>query len=346
MKKFYTTVAVCLMFTLLFTFGAVDQAQAQKVIKVKMVGTLPVGHHLTDALYVFKKYVEEKSGGRLFIELYPSQQLYNDKDLVSVVPKGNVDMCLANMDMWTGLVPAVGFFYMPQLFDDENHFFRVAHGDAGYLVNWSLEKVRCKGLGWLNYGTGDLLFKERVTKMEDFQGKRVRSFGQMISYYLQGLGAAPVMMSSGEMYDALQKGTIDGVMSGVTSMRSRKLFEVAKFVPDASVQPVVPFMTIANLRFWNSLPKDLQQIIQDGANEIERYTRTEAKKDVMQSRQLMMKNGVKFQKVSAAEVAKWRKAAIPLMKQHFIENFDPKLAERMFKSLEDERAKVQPKKKK
>lgn len=306
-------------------------------IKIKMVGTLPVGHHLTTALDIYKKYVEKASNGRVFVELYPAQQLYNDKDLVTVLPKGAVDMAIANLDMFSGLVPSVGFFYMPLLFDDENHFFRVAHSKAGDILMGELNKARMKGLGWIHYGTSDLIFKTPVNKLEDLRGKRVRAYGQVISYFEQSLGMAPTMMSSGEMYDALQKGTIDGVMSGLTSINSRKLYEVAKYAPENTMAPVVPFMTIANLKFFNKLPPDIQKILIDGATEIEAYTRKAANEDVAKARKIMAKNGVQFVKLSKAEIERWRALAVPFMMKKYKENYDPKKADMMMAALEQER---------
>lgn len=309
------------------------EAASGKVIKIKMVGTLPIGHHLTTALDIYKKYVEEKSNGRVVVELYPAQQLYNDKDLVSVLPKGSVDMAIANMDMWTGLVPSVGFFYMPLIFQSEDHFFRVAHGKAGEILQEELQKNRCLSLGWIHYGTSDFIFKSPVAKLEDLKGKRVRSYGQMISYFQQSLGIAPVMMSSGEMYDALQKGTIDGAQSGLTSFNSRKLYETAKNVPDTMIAPVVPFMTLVNLKFYRGLPKDIQKILSDGAVEIEKYSRKAANEDTLKSRKVLEKNGVKFEKIPDAELARWREKAVPFMMAKYKENYDSKKVEVMFKAL-------------
>lgn len=336
-KKVLVIIAVLALLSILMPFKGADAAPQ---IKVKMVGTLPIGHHLTDALNIYKQYVEQKSNGRVVVEIYPAQQLYNDKDLVSVLPKGAVDMAIANLDMWSGLAPAVSFFYMPLLFENEEHFFRVAHGKAGDVVQEELKRIRCKGLGWIHYGTADLIFKSPVSNIEDLRGKRVRSYGQVISYFLQSLGTAPTMMSSGEMYDALQKGTIDGAMSGITSFNSRKLYEVAKYVPDVEIAPVVPFMTIVNLKFYNSLPADIQKILADGAVEIEKYTRKAANEDVIKARKILAQNGVTFNKISNVELERWRKVAPPYMKSKFVQNFDAKKADIMFASLEAEKQKL------
>ena len=336
-NKVIMMIAVAALVMVFMPSGSV-QAAPKEVIKIKMVGTLPVGHHLTTALTLYKQYVEQKSNGRVVVELYPAQQLYNDKDLVTVLPKGHVDMAIAQMDMWTGLVPAIVFFTMPMIFQSEDHFYNVAHGKAGDIVKEDLQKVHCKGLGWIQFDTGALIVKSPVSNLEDMRGKRVRAYGESCSYFVQSLGMAPLMMSSGEVYAALQKGTIDGSMSGLTSFNSRKHYEVAKYVPDVDFTPNAgAFMTIANLKFYNSLPQDIQKILSDGALEIENYTRKTAREEHVKARNVLTANGVTFTKISAAELAQWRKIAIPYMMSKFKENYDTKKADLMLNSLEKEK---------
>jgi len=326
------SVAVLVMF--LIPLGSM-QAASGEVIKIKMVGTLPVGHHLTNALNLYKQYVEQKSNGRVVVELYPAQQLYNDKDLVNFLPKGSVDMAIANMDMWVGLAPALGFFSMPVIFESDDHFLRVFHGPAGDILRDELQKIRCKALGTTLYGTADMIFKTPMSNLEDARGKRVRSYGQSASYFLQALGMAPTMMSSGEMYDALQKGTIDGALSGLTSINSRKLYEVAKYIPDVRLSyNAGAFMTVANLKFYNNLPQDIQKILSDAAMEIETYTKKAAQEDTIKARNVLTANGVTFQKISDAELARWNKLAIPYMMSKYKDNYDPKKADLMLNALE------------
>jgi TRAP-type C4-dicarboxylate transport system substrate-binding protein len=86
---------------------------AQEKITLKMVGTLPIQHHITKASEVFKNAVEKNSNGKIEIQFYPAQQLYNDKDVVNVLPKGGVEMGVVQLDFWTGLVPSASLPYFP-----------------------------------------------------------------------------------------------------------------------------------------------------------------------------------------------------------------------------------------
>jgi len=338
-NKIITMIAVA---TLVMVFMPSGSAQAvpKEVIKIKMVGTLPIGHYITDALYMYKQYVEQKSNGRVVVEVYPAQQLYNDKDLVNVLPKGGVDMAIANLDMWTGLVPAAGLFNMPFIFESADHMFRVFHGQAGDMLREELQRIRCKSLGAIQYDSAlIMLFKTPVSTLEDMRGKRIRTLGQMHSYASSSLGMAPTLMSSGEVYSALQRGTVDGAMSGLVSMNSRKWYETAKYVPDASIQPAFMFVTVVNLKFYNSLPQDIQKILSDGAMEIENYTRKAAQEETLKAREVLLAKGVTFQKISEAERERWRQLGVPFMKSKFKENYDPKKVDLMFESLEKEKKK-------
>ena len=335
-NKVIMMIAVAVLFMGFMPLGSV-QAASKEVIKIKMVGSLPIGHVLTNALNLYKQYVEQNSNGRVVVEVYPAQQLYNDKDMVSVLPKGAVEMGIAQTDMWAGLVPAGGFFTLPLIFDNEDHFFRVFHGKAGDILREDLLKNRCKALGGATLGTADMIFRMPMSTLEDARGKRVRSFGQSTAYFLQALGMAPTMMSSGETYAALEKGAIDGIISGLTSFDSRKMYEVAKYVPDVMIQPVVLYLTVANLKFYNSLPQDIQKILSDGAVIIENYTRKTAREDMLKARKVLTDHGVTFQKISDEEMARWKKLAVPFMISKVKENCDPKKVDLMLDSLEKER---------
>ena len=339
-NKVIVMIVVAALVMVFMPSGSV-QAAPKEVIKIKMVGTFPIGHYMTNALNLYKQYVEQKSNGRVIVELYPAQQLYNDKDLVSVLPKGGVEMALVNLDMWTGLVPAAGFFYMPAVYESSDHLFRVFHGQAGDILREELEKVRCICLGAIQYdaAAGVIIFKTPISNLEDIRGKRVRTTGTTTAYFLQSLGMAPIVMSSGEMYAALQKGTVDGIWSGVISFDSRKWYEVAKDALDVVLLPGHLFMTIANLKFYNSLPQDIQKILSDGADVIEKYTRKAAQEEALKSRNVLTANGVTFHKLSDTELERWRKIAVPYMMSKLKENYDPKKADLMFESIEKEKKK-------
>jgi TRAP-type C4-dicarboxylate transport system substrate-binding protein len=175
------------------------------------------------------------------------------------------------------------------------------------------EKANTKMLGLADYGGFSVISKKPVAKLEDFKGQRIRSAGEYFSYCLEALGAVPVMMSSGETYQAIQRGTVDGGCSGPTTFVSRKWYEVAKHVPSVDLQPVFAFVTVANLDFWNKLPQDLQQIFAGAAVEVENWTAKVAAEEDQRCIEELKAKGVVFDQVSKEEFARWRQAMAPYL---------------------------------
>jgi TRAP-type C4-dicarboxylate transport system substrate-binding protein len=335
--------SIVIMLAVFASYPGLDAATPQNVIKIKLAGSAPLEHSATKALYIYKKYVEERSGGRIFVEVYPAQQLFNDKDLPTVLPKGAVDICQTTADMWTGLSPSIGFLAIPFIFDNDDHFWRFANGKARNLIQEDLQKGHIRLLCYLDNGQIGIMFKEPVATLEDLKGRRMRSLGRITGYFAQSLGMAPTTMSSGEVYTALQRGTIDGLFSGVTSLDLRRFYEVAKYAfDDADYMPKAPIQNfMMNLKFFNSQPQDIQKILLDGGTEVEKYTRVVAKELDNNSRQVLVKNGVKLLKISDDEIARWKKISIPFMMSKFKEDVDPKKVDLMISYLEEERKQMQ-----
>jgi len=91
---------------------------------LRCAGTMPVGHFMTRTLEYYAKIIQERSKGRIKMEIYPVNQLFSDKDLPKALPSGAVDMGQVNMAMWTGLVPSLGVQELPFFYKDRDHFFR------------------------------------------------------------------------------------------------------------------------------------------------------------------------------------------------------------------------------
>jgi C4-dicarboxylate-binding protein DctP len=80
---------------------------------LRCAGTMPLDHFMTKTLYYYSQLVEGKTGGRIKIEVYPSNQLFSDKDFPKALPSGAVDMAQVNLAMWAGLIPPLAVFDIP-----------------------------------------------------------------------------------------------------------------------------------------------------------------------------------------------------------------------------------------
>ncbi len=316
-------IAVALMFT--FFIAPAQSSAAEKQILVKMVGTLPVHHHLTKALEMFRDIVEKKAGDRVKFQLYPAQQLYNDKDLVNVLPKGAVEGAIINSGFWSGKVRAEGPMFFPLYSSSRDQFYKLFESKAWDLIKKDFEEEgNIKVLSMIEYGSSTIISKTPVRTLEDFKGLRTRAYGMYPAIFMQSVGASPVVMSSGDVYLALQRKTIDAAMSGVSSFVDRKWYEVSKYFLSINVCYSTPFLCAFNLDFWNKLPADLQKIFQDAAIETQEWTKNYTLESDVRYRNLLKEKGCTEIQISDEELARWSEKAVPALEAEYIKHYGAK----------------------
>jgi len=240
---------------------------------LRYAGQLPTTHHLTKADYRFAKMVEEKTNGKVKIEIYPAGQLYRMDGIRKAVMSGTVDMGVTYEGTWTGPIPLVDFFIVPFVLNNYKEVQKAWDGKIGNKLREEMEKNGVKALGFGAYGESFSItnIKKPLKRPEDFKGLKIRTHEPIAAESVKALGASPVFMSSAEVYTALQKGTVDGATSGPTSFVQRKWYEITKYSTITfSVYSVWPVMI--NLKVWNGLPKEIQKILEEAGEDYENHT--------------------------------------------------------------------------
>lgn len=263
-RLLYFAVLVSAAFGLLCSIS--PTASATDAIILRYATQMPKTHHLTIADYEFAKSVEEKTGGKVKIEIYPAGQLYKGVSLVKALMSGAIDMGITYGGALTGPVPIIDVFDIPFLFSDYQMIQQLWAGKVGALIK---DAALQKGIVMLSFGAyGDsfcIINSKRPIKMpQDLDGLKIRCNTPMAAESVKVLGASPLMMSSSEVYAALQRGTVDGATTGLGTVVSRKWYEVAKYATitgaSYSIWPVM-----INKDAWEKLPREYQQIIGQAA---------------------------------------------------------------------------------
>ncbi len=255
-----------------------SNAAATDTITIRLAGTLPAEHQLSKTGQLFADEVNKKSGGALNVEFYPAGQLYNDETMVKAVPQGGVEMGICQTANWSGLCPATGYYTLSSYFDDYDWFKKCCAGEPGQIVVSELEAAaNVKVLQLLNYGICELVSTKPLRTPADFKGARLRMLGTSESIYLQALGGSPVSMSAAENYEAMQKGTVEGASTGPSSVISRKLYEVGKYVTVGTQLKETKYFLMVNGKFWNSLSPEHQRILEDAGQVVFDYNVTASK---------------------------------------------------------------------
>jgi C4-dicarboxylate-binding protein DctP len=139
--------------------------------------------------------------------------------------------------------------------------------------------------------------KRPLTKPDDFKGVTMRSFSSGDADTLKALGAAPTVMSSSEMYMALQRGTVDGATTGMPAAVSRKIQEVQKYMTEANYT-TAQFVVQANLKWWQKLPQDQKDAIQKAGKEAEEWIRGAIAQSENDAEKVIQKAGVQIHQLT------------------------------------------------
>ncbi len=253
--------------TLLATAPAI---QAQE-IKLRAGHDQPVGSMYDEGHKMFKRLVEERSKGRIKVDIFPAAQLGSEVAMMEGLRLGSIDVICANAPNAATVLPELGLFSVAYLFRDIPHFERVVN-DAAFTKRVD-EIVASKGvgikvLGYYAAGVRNIYSrKASVNSPDDLKGLKIRVQNNPVEVKVwKTLGAIPTPMNFGEVYQALQSGVIDAAENGLAVIESNKHYEAAKYVSQTEHQRNLSTLYI-NEKKLASLPPDLQKIVVEAGKE-------------------------------------------------------------------------------
>ena len=222
----------------------------------------------TKGNYEFARLVEERTGGRIKIEVYHSSQLGQEKAVIEQVQFGAVDFTRVSISPLSAFAPAFDALQMPYLYRGEEHMWKVLDGPIGEEFLASLEPANFIGLAWYDSGARNFYnSKKEIKSVADLKGMKIRvQESQLMMGLVSALGAVPTPMPFGEVYSALQTGVIDGAENNWPSYFSTSHYEVAKyFTLDGHTR--VPEILIASKISMDKLSKEDREIIKQAAKD-------------------------------------------------------------------------------
>jgi len=240
----------------------------QEVRVLKLGHGLDASHSVHKAMEFMAERVVEESNGRMRIDIYPSQQLGSERELLELLQIGSVDITKVSSSVIEGFEPAYKIFSVPFLFEDEEHRFKVLDGEIGAELLEASKSIRLVGLTYYDAGTRSFYTKERpITHPDDLQGLKIRvqespSSIQMVNL----LGGSATPISWGELYTALQQGIVDGAENNPPSFYLSRHYEVSKYY-SINEHTAVPDILFISLLTWERLNEEERKIIEKAAKE-------------------------------------------------------------------------------
>jgi len=304
---------ICMSLVLVAAVVMLSSASyAEKTLRISL--QLPLKHHLGQNLLDFQQEVEKESNGSLKIEIYPSAQLYKDKEVPQAVSSGAIEMGVASLTRFAGTIPAVDIFYVPFMFDSPEKVVKATA--SGSNIRKALDEAilgtGTRVLWWQAYGSAILLTKKDIIKTPaDMKGKKVRVFGKTLGDTVLTVGGAPTMMSGSKQFLAYQRGTVDAGMTGITAVKSRKLYEVMDYMT-LTYNADIEFIVIINEKVWQGLSEKEQAIINKAGLRVEKDLRDKMgsiEQDVLE----WSRDKIKVVDLTDAERDLWREATKPVV---------------------------------
>jgi TRAP-type C4-dicarboxylate transport system substrate-binding protein len=250
------------------TLGA---ARAQDKTQDKtyvMKVTLPT---INDAPHQFAKdfaaAVEKDSGGRIKGEVYPASQLGSIPRQIEGVQFGAIQTVAVPPEFFVGVDERFEVMAAPGLVDSFEHGQRVAADPAVLKLMLGLGAQKgLHGVGLMIAQPSCIISRTAIRRLADFQGKKLRIFASDFqSVAFKRLGVTPVAMSLGDVLPAIQQGAIDGGIAGIGPFVHMHFSDAAKYVTETN-QPAIFIILEVSRKWYDSLPKDLQEIVdRDGA---------------------------------------------------------------------------------
>lgn len=247
-------------------------AQAQLTLPVATWGS-PSHINIVEFLGPLERELKAKAGGRIAVQHFPSGQLANDADMAVAIPTGKVKIGWTTLALWSGLVPDVKIGDAPTGLTMAQ-FGKALGGPNGIKaeLDKQFQTKNAKILAITDLGPVVIVSNKLLKSPADLRGVRIRVFSEGTAALFSEIGAAPLQIPFGDVYQALQKGTIDAALIGFPGVKSQRMYEIAKYllIP-ASFCGTGLQAYVANLQWWHGLASSDRSIIEQAISVAEDF---------------------------------------------------------------------------
>ncbi len=284
--------------------GDENQEEDQYTIRIAG-GAVGPEHSLTKTFNFLKEKLEDESDGRFQVDLKVAGELGEDREIIEAMQLGEVHLASPSPAALGGFNKGVAILDMPFLFTDRETAYRVLDGEPGQMILDGLESADLKGLGYFENGFRNVTNNAKpIQTIEDFQGLSIRTMqNQTHIRAWELLGANPTPMAFGELYTALQQGTVDGQENPFGLIDANKFYEVQKYLTVTN-HVYAPNVIITNKSFYDELPADLQDVFASSVKEAIDYNRELAQQEEVDARAELEEQGMELHEFSQEDLKK------------------------------------------
>jgi C4-dicarboxylate-binding protein DctP len=307
--------ALALAAAAVFAAGA---AFAQAPIVIKFSHVVAVDTPKGKAADYFKKIAEERTKGRVKVEVYPNSQLFKDGEEMEAVQLGSVQLLAPSLAKFGPLgVRDFEVFDLPYIFDDYNQLHKVTAGPVGQALFKKLEPKGLVGLAYWDNGFKVMSANKPVRLPADYKGLKMRiQSSKVLGDQMKALGSIPQVMAFSEVYQALQTGVVDGTENPPSNFYTQKMQEVQKYLALTN-HGYLGYAVIANKKFWDGLPADIRTILEGAMKDATQFANDIAQKENDDTIEAVRKTGkTEIITLTADQKAAMKKTLVAVHKEN------------------------------
>lgn len=320
-------------------FGLVDTAAVQAQTTVKIGHTdnqRPFDSPHAAMSVVFKGVVEQETGGKMQVNIFPASQLGKEREMMEAVKLGTMEAVIITEGTTVNFFSPMGVLGIPFLYPSIDVAWKVMDGPFGRELKEQMRKqtgFRVVGTAapgpFRNFGTN-----KRIQKVADLKGVRIRTMEHPgHQAMVRALGAAPTPLPFGEVYSALKSGVVDGLELPYQAILNMKLNEVIKYVIADGHLFNQTFLIVGD-KWFSSLPAEHQKAVLNAGAAAEKAGRGLVQIWEAVGAEELKSKGVDIYFPSAAELKEFRERAQPPVIEMLKKELDPKWIDGILKAVE------------
>jgi TRAP-type C4-dicarboxylate transport system substrate-binding protein len=298
--------SLCAVIMLVIPAILVAQTAGPSVIELKYSSSLPPTEISNYAPTRWAKELEQRTSGKAKITFYHNELLGKQTEMINMLKTGVCDIALISFPTFPGMFPISDVVSLPFVAADlhitqevYNTLFQkgiLAKEFAGFKVLWFQGTP----------GNVPIFRNQKIATLEELKGKKIRVMPGIPTKTFKALGASPIGMPSGDVYMALERGTVDGAITSPYFYLASKMFEVTKYVVFTPISGGGKAIMMSPAK-WNSLPPDIRAVMEELSAKADDWFLEESdRQEADITKQISQK--VQTYSLSPEEYKRWQKA--------------------------------------
>lgn len=319
-----------LLISLMVLISCGRPTEDDEVYTIRLAHVVAENHSSHLVALEFKDMVEENSDGRITVEIYPSGSLFpSDREAIESVQLGNVEMTIPALASVSSFDQDFMILDLPFLFENHEQVYDVLDGEFGENLLAGLEEYNLKGLVFgengFRYITNNV---QPIEEMSDLNGQKFRTLESPVQtdvYNAFGANASP--FAFGEMYSALQQGVYDAMEGPISLIYTSNIQEVQDYLT-MSNHYYMPTALLMNNEFYEELPDDLKEVVDEAAVMFRDEQRKLAREQDDEYFEVLVEDGMEVNELSDEALDEFREASVPVY-----EKYEEKLGSELFEDF-------------